>query len=171
MLLGHTCTASTILPFGSYLSISLHQWLNACLAKLEASLPPKASQTPLACCIKTIWRTSRNFQVLAHIARNIMFIRQLLVIPLANDIWSRPIDLLIPCSFHIASFTDVSYKSLGGFIVALNFKCRISSDDLSTLGWTVFTTEPERYKQLPVGKIHINVLDLLTVFCPHLALP
>ena len=37
-LLGHTRTASTILPIGTYFSIRLQQWLNACLAKLVLSI-------------------------------------------------------------------------------------------------------------------------------------
>jgi len=37
-LLGHTRTASTILPFGSYFCIRIQQWINTCLANLKVSL-------------------------------------------------------------------------------------------------------------------------------------
>ena len=121
-LLGHTHTASTTLPLGSYFSIRLQQWLNTCLVNLEAPLPSKVSKTTPACRIKAIWHTDIKIQVPAHIARDIMLVRQLLVSPLAYEIWNWPIGLLIPRSPHITLFTDASYMGSGDFSVAFNFK-------------------------------------------------
>jgi len=64
----------------------------------------------------------------------------------------------------MASFTDASYEGLGGFSIAFNFKRCISSVNLVTLGWTALAVEPERYKSLPEGKLHSNVLEFLAVF-------
>ena len=43
ILLGHTMTASTILPLGSYFSIHLEQWRNTYLAKLKLRLASESS--------------------------------------------------------------------------------------------------------------------------------
>ena len=165
----HTHTAYTMLPFGSYFFIRLQQWLNACLAKLEVSLLPKVGEDNLSkaipfYCISIIWRLNRKVQIPAHIIRDIMLVRQFLVSPIANEIWSRPIGLLISRSPYVTSFTDIPYDSLGGFIVVFILKWRISSDTLTALGWSILTIEPEWYKPLPGDKMHINVLKFLTVF-------
>ena len=82
-----------------------------------------------------------------------MLVCQLLISPLAEDIWSRPIGQLIPRVPHITSYTDVFYKVLGGCCSAFNFISRISSADLASLGWLVITTKPERYLPFPEGEI------------------
>ena len=93
-----------------------------------------------------------------------MIVNQLPVSPLANEIWSRTIGILIPRSPHMMSFTDTTYKGSAGFIITFNFKWRVSSDSLANLGWKDLTAESERYKYLPEEKLHINVLDFLAVF-------
>ena len=64
----------------------------------------------------------------------------------------------------MTSLTDASYEGLGGWCTAFDFKWRISSTDLASIGWPVLTAEPERFKPLPQGKLHINVLEFLAVF-------
>ena len=73
-----------------------------------------------------------------------MLVQQLLVSPLANEVWSQPIGLLAHCSPHMMSLTDASYEDLDSFIVAFNFKRCISSDNLANLGWIILTVKPER---------------------------
>ena len=160
-LLGHTRTASTILPLGSYFSIRLQQWLNACLAKLKVALAPA---TPLASGTASVWRTAKLFRVPSLLACDIQYVRQLLTSDKADDIWARPIGLLVPRTPHMTSPTDASYEGLGGWCTAFNFKWRLSSADLASLGWPVLTAEPERFKPLPQGKLHINVLEFIAVF-------
>jgi len=144
----HSFIASTILPLGSYFSIGFQQYLNAYLTKLENSLSPQVevynpSKTNPACCIKTILRSSRRFQLPAHIARDIMLVQKLLVSPLANEILSWTINLFIPRSPHITSFTNTSYEILGGFSIDFNFEWSITSDDLAALGWSVLKADPD----------------------------
>ena len=160
-LLGHTRTASTILPLGSYFSIRIQQWLNACLAKLDQALTQDISATART---RAVWRTAKRFRVPSTVAGDIEYVRQLLLSPAADTIWSRPIGLLIPRTPHMTSLTDASYEGLGGWCTAFDFKWRISSSDLASLGWPVLTAEPERYKPLPQGMLHINVLEFIAVF-------
>ena len=161
VLLGLLRTASIILPLGAYFSIRVQQWLNSCLVAIAEAIPDYtiARNGP-----SRIWRSHRRFRVPAHIARDIMLVRQLLISPKADTIWRRPIGLLVPRSPHMEALTDASYAGLGGWSSAFNFKWRLASTDLASQGWPVLLSEPERYKPLPTGVLHINVLEFIAVF-------
>ena len=159
-LLGHTRTASTILPIGTYFSIRLQQWLNDCLRRLIESI--KEGEHSVR--VKTAWRSNRTFRTPASVAHDIALIRSYLVSSSADTIWSRPIGLLIPRVPHMVSLTDASYEGLGGYSVAFDFKWRLSSADLKSAGIPVLLHEPERFKKLPAGLLHINVLEFLAMF-------
>ena len=161
VILGHLRTAAAIQPLGAYFSIRIQQWQNTCLALLRARLPPGASPTARS---KSAWRCGRHFRVSSHIARDVSFVRQLLASRSADALWSRPIGLLIPRTPHMTSLTDASYEGLGGWCLSPPFKWRLSSSTLATRGWPVLTTEPPRYRPLPPGKWHINVLEFMAVF-------
>ena len=64
----------------------------------------------------------------------------------------------------MVSLTDASYEGLGGYIVAFDFKWRLSSADLASAGIPVLLHEPERYAPHPDGLLHINVLEFLAMF-------
>ena len=159
-LLGHTRTASTILPIGTYFSIRLQQWLNACLAKLVQSFD-SGDHTAR---VKRAWQSARTFRTPSCVACDISLLRSFLVSPSADVIWSRPIGLLIPRTPHMRSLTDASYEGLGGYSVCFNYKWRLSSADLAAAGLPVLLAEPEKFKKLPAGLLHINVLEFLAIF-------
>mgnify|MGYP005694889421 CR=1 FL=1 len=110
-ILGHLRTAAALQPLGAYFSIRIQQWQNACFTSLrdsfQSTLPPVART-------KSAWRCGRRFRPPAAIKRDVAFIRQLLSSPDADNLWSRPIGLLIPRSPHVVSCTDASYEGIGG---------------------------------------------------------
>ena len=161
VILGHLRTAAALQPMGSYFSIRIQQWQNACLASLRSRLPAHASPTERT---QAAWRCTRRFRPPPHILRDVALVRQLLASPDADTIWSRPIGLLVPRSPHLVSCTDASYEGLGGWCADPPFKWRIPSAALHALGWPVLTSEPPRYGPHPTGKLHINVLEFIAVF-------
>ena len=68
-----------------------------------------------------IWRSRCLFCVPAHITRDMILVRQLLLIHLADTIWSRPIGLLFPRSPRMEVFIDALYEGLGDWSSAFNF--------------------------------------------------
>ena len=123
VVLGHLRTAAAIQPLGSYFSIRIQQWQNSCLASLRARLPPGSTPTART---RSAWRCGHRFRVPGTIARDISFVKQLLASPSADEIWSRPIGLLVPRAPHLVSCTDVSYEGLGGWRLSPPFKWRVS---------------------------------------------
>ena len=161
VILGHLRTAAALNPVGSYFSIRLQQWQNACVASLRRTV---ATTAPPAEQARRVWHHPRRFRPPSHLQRDMAFVRRLLISPQADAIWSRPLGLLVPRSPHLVSCTDASYEGLGGWCSNPPFKWRISSADLRTLGWPVLTSEPPRYGPHPTGKLHINVLEFVAVF-------
>ena len=97
-------------------------------------------------------------------AYDIFLLRSYLVSSLADVILRRPIGLLVPRTPHMCSLTDASYEGLGGYSVCFDYKWRLSSADLAAAGLPILLAEPEKYKKLPAGLLHINVLEFLAIF-------
>ena len=160
-LLGHVRTAAAIVPLGSYFSIRLQQWLNACMASTTSGVP---GNLPYREAHKRAWKSKRNYSTPSQVARDIAYLRSLLVCPASASIWSRPIGLLVPRVPHMVSCTDASYEGLGGWSTEFDFQWRLSSTSLKELGWPVLTKEPAPFRPLPKGMLHINVLEFIAVF-------
>ena len=150
-VLGHLRTVAGITPLGSFFSIRIQQWLNACQASLSCPTLAEA------------WRSKKGFRPPAGVTQDLLTVHKFLTCKASAQVWSRPIGLLVPRTPHVNTLTDASYEGLGGFSIELRFQWRLSSDDLLAAGFPVLTEEPPRYGPFPQGKLHINILEFYAI--------
>ena len=118
-LLGHVRTATAIVPLGSYFSIRLQQWLNACMASTTSGVTGNLSYGEAR---KRAWKSKRSYSTPSQVAPDVAYLRSLLVCPTFDIIWRRSIGLLVPRALHMVSCTVASYEGLGGWSAEFDFQ-------------------------------------------------
>ena len=143
-ILGTLRNVATILPLGTHLSIQLQQSVSKYVGKeLIAAL--RRPNTTLEKALRLVWNNHRKVHLSKKAVRDLNLVQSLL--QSGNDnLWKRPISLLIPRDPHFIAKSDACSVGLGGFSPLLNFQWRLSANDLNA------------------RHLHINMKEFLALF-------
>ena len=83
LLLGNVRTAAAIVPLGSYFSIRLQQWLNACMVSTTSGVTGNLSYEEAR---KRAWKSKRSYSTPSQVARDVAYLCSLLVCPTSDII-------------------------------------------------------------------------------------
>lgn len=149
-VIGIVRSASSIAPWGTFLSFHLDNSLQEAVKRAQAHANVRW------------WRKGKIR--LPH--ESLITMRQLMETLCGkdhDDIWSRPISLFVQrdCTHRVMS--DASYIGIGGWSPDFKFLWRITADDLRSLGFpmkrvNVVTAEPV---ESTASGLHINPLEFL----------